>query len=274
MFTIGQFSKVTALPVKTLRFYHEKNLLIPARVEAGTGYRYYDDRNIQTARVITALRTLEFSLDEIAEILAQHDDDSDILHFLEQRKQSLRDRIEHDRDIVATIDRIVHNEQEARRTMSQTQFEIEEKTLPPQFVAGIRMQCRYDEIGTGFSQIGRKLGRHISGKPLCLYYDNEYREEDADLEPCMPLRKSVPVDGISVRELPGGRCVALVHRGPYQQLGRSYERVLKHCADHGYEIQTPTREVYLKGPGMIFRGNPKNYLTEIQFLIQEPKPAP
>lgn len=30
----------------------------------------------------------------------------------------------------------------------------------------------------------------------------------------------------------------------------------------------PTREVYLKGPGMIFKGNPKNYLTEIQMLIE------
>jgi effector-binding domain-containing protein len=30
----------------------------------------------------------------------------------------------------------------------------------------------------------------------------------------------------------------------------------------------PSREVYLKGPGIIFRGNPKKYLTEIQILIE------
>ena len=28
------------------------------------------------------------------------------------------------------------------------------------------------------------------------------------------------------------------------------------------------REVYLKGPGMIFKGNPKNYLTEIQLPVE------
>jgi len=33
----------------------------------------------------------------------------------------------------------------------------------------------------------------------------------------------------------------------------------------------PTREVYLKGPGMIFKGNPRNYLTEIQIPF-EPEP--
>jgi effector-binding domain-containing protein len=31
----------------------------------------------------------------------------------------------------------------------------------------------------------------------------------------------------------------------------------------------PIREIYLKGPGMIFKGNPKKYLTEIQYLIGE-----
>lgn len=29
-------------------------------------------------------------------------------------------------------------------------------------------------------------------------------------------------------------------------------------------IPLPTREIYVKGPGLIFKGNPKNYLTEIQ----------
>ena len=36
---------------------------------------------------------------------------------------------------------------------------------------------------------------------------------------------------------------------------------------HGYDTRLPTREVYIKGPGMIFKGNPKKYLTEIQIPI-------
>ncbi len=85
----------------------------------------------------------------------------------------------------------------------------------------------------------------------------------------MPVRRGEPVDGISVRELPGGRCVSLLHKGPYDQLGRSYAKVLEFICEKGYEITTPTREVYHKGPGMFFRGNPKNYLTEIQMILKE-----
>ncbi|MGD9855217.1 MAG: MerR family transcriptional regulator [Planctomycetaceae bacterium] len=267
MFGIGDFSRITGLSVKTLRFYHEKGLLTPAHVEPGTGYRFYNDRNVETARVIVALRRLDFPLEEIAGVLAEHDDEADLLDFLERRKQDLRDRIKRDRDIVSTIDQILHHEREARQIMKQTVFEVEEKTLPPVLVAGVRMKCRYDEMGKGFSQIGRAVGRHVAGRAMCLYYDGEYRETDADIEPCMPVRKHVEAHGLSVRELPGGRCVSLVHKGPWTDLGRSYERILRYVKDHAYEMQLPTREVYLKGPGMILRGNPKNYLTEIQILI-------
>jgi effector-binding domain-containing protein len=83
----------------------------------------------------------------------------------------------------------------------------------------------------------------------------------------MPIRREVRIDDVDVRRLPGGQCVALVHRGPYEELGRSYARVLRYANEHGYKITLPTREVYLKGPGMIFRGNRKKYLTEIQLLV-------
>jgi effector-binding domain-containing protein len=71
------------------------------------------------------------------------------------------------------------------------------------------------------------------------------------------------VNGVSVRTLPGARCLSLLHLGPYDQLGRSYERVLHEAKRREANLLLPTREVYVKGPGMIFKGNPKNYLTEI-----------
>ena len=268
MFGVGEFSRITGLTVKTLRFYHEKSLLTPARVDAGSGYRHYDDRNVETARAIVSLRDLGFSLDEIAAILGDCADESDMLEFLERRKQALRDRVARDRETVAAIDQIIHRELEARQIMQTTAFQVEEKTLPPLLVAGVRMKGRYHEMGQGFSQIARRLGRHIAGKCLCLYYDGEYMEEDADFEPCMPIKRRVEAEGISVRELPGGKCVSLLHRGPYDDLKRSYQQLLKHLDAHGYEALLPTREVYLKGPGMIFRGNPKKYLTEIQMLVR------
>jgi DNA-binding transcriptional MerR regulator/effector-binding domain-containing protein len=270
MFTIGEFSKITGLTVKALRFYHEKGLLVPAAIDPSSGYRYYDQRNVDAARIIVALRELEFALEDIAAILADCSADEDLLVFLERQKQTLAERVARYSDALGQIDRLIGQERQAREEekMLAKSFEVEEKNLEPVLVAGVRMKGRYSDCGQGFALLGKRLGRQIAGKPLCLYYDGEYREEDADFEPCMPVRREVQVDGVSVRRLPGGRCVSLVHRGPYEELGRTYQRALRYVKEHGYKISLPTREVYLKGPGMIFRGNPQKYLTEIQLPLE------
>jgi effector-binding domain-containing protein len=134
-------------------------------------------------------------------------------------------------------------------------------------IAGLRMKGQYADCGPAFARLDKAVGRYICGKPLCLYYDGEYREDDADFEPCFPIRKEVAVDGLSIHTLPGGHCLTLIHRGPYDQLGRSYAKILKAADERKRKIVLPTREIYVKGPGMIFKGNPKNYLTEIQLPI-------
>ena len=77
------------------------------------------------------------------------------------------------------------------------------------------------------------------------------------------------VNYVEFQDLPGGRCVSLIHKGPYVSIRESYKAVFSYINEKGYKTKLPTREVYLKGPGMIFKGNPKNYLTEIQVLIEE-----
>ena len=268
-FSIGEFSRMSGLPVKTLRFYHEKQLLIPASVERDTGYRFYDRANLETARVITALRSFEFGLQTIGEILAGRSDDGDVLEFLEQQKHQLQDEIRHRGDIVQSLNAIIAQETQARDIMAQGAPQIIEKSLSPLLVGGTRMKGRYSDCGKAFGQLGRKLGRHIRGKAMMLCYDEEYVEEGADFEPCMPLRRSVSAEGVDVRELPGGRCLTLLHHGPYDGLTRSYSRLFEHAKRAQLTLSCPSREVYIKGPGMIFKGNPEKYITEIQFLVEE-----
>src|SRR6185503_20198162 len=85
-YNIGEFSQVTGLSVKTLRFYHERGILIPSSVDSATGYRSYDATKIEKARVIMRLRAMEFSIEDIAEVLGQCEDEADILNYLERQR--------------------------------------------------------------------------------------------------------------------------------------------------------------------------------------------
>lgn len=264
MFSIGEFSRISGMTIKTLRFYHEQELLVPALVDAQSGYRYYTQAQIQTAHAIAYLRGLDFSIAEIKQILKG---DERVLPLMEQQRERLRQRIAQLRKSVRSLDQFIQSERQAL-AMSQANSQIEERSIQPILVAGIRMKGRYDDCGKVFARLGRSLGRFICGKPLLLHYDSEYHEDDADFEVCMPLKTPRTLDGVSTRQLPPARCVTLLHQGPYEQLGHSYAKVIQYINEKKYQIILPTREIYLKGPGMIFKGNPKNYLTEIQISVQ------
>ena len=270
MFSIGEFSMMTGIPVRTLRFYHDVGLLVPAAVDAQTNYRSYDERNLEVAKVIVALRGMEFKLEEIREILAECGDDSDILSQLENQKKSLTDKVQHFQKVLGTINQLIDKERQLRadETMAAATSTIQERDVEPILVAAIRMQGCYGDCGKGFARLGKTLGRNIAGKPLCLFYDGEYREGDANFDTCFPIHKRVEADGISVRELPAIHCLSYLHRGPYTELRNTYVRLMKYVHERGHTIYLPTREVYLKGTGMIFFGNPKKFVTEIQLPIK------
>lgn len=67
--TIGEFARRTYLSPKALRLYDELGLLRPARVDPGTGYRFYTVDQVETARLVAQCRRLDMPLTEIRSIL-------------------------------------------------------------------------------------------------------------------------------------------------------------------------------------------------------------
>lgn len=267
-FSIGQFSSVTSLSIKTLRLYHEKEILIPTEVDKFTKYRYYNESNFETARIIKILKDFDFSLAEIKIILDECSDESDLLDQMKLKSEQIQSKIAQYNTTLNSLESIIEIEKENKMKPEQI-FDVEEKTVDTILIAGYRMKGKYQDIGNGFSIVGKNFGKYCNGKPLALYYDGEYKEDDADYEACFPIRKGTGVDDISVRELKGGKCYTIIHKGSYDTLSQSYKQLFEHINEKGIKTKLPTREVYLKGPGMIFKGNPKNYLTEIQIFIEE-----
>jgi DNA-binding transcriptional MerR regulator len=266
-FSIGEFSRMTSLSIKTLRLYHEKEILVPSSVDEFTGYRHYSDVDYELAKSVRILKQFDFSLAEIKEILDEYDDETDILDHLKRKLDDVHRKIRRYKEVSRSIETLIQSERESAMKNEQA-FTIEEKDLDNLLIAGIRMRGKYSECGKAFGQIARKMGPAVAGKAMSLYYDTEFKEDDADFEPCFPVRKGKDAEGISVRELKGGRAVTLIHKGPYDTLGDSYKKVFAYINAKGYKPLIPSREVYLKGPGMILKGNPDNYLTEMQVLVK------
>lgn len=69
MLQIGELSRRTGVLSTTIRYYEQINLL-PRPHRAESGYRIYDEEDVERLQFIKRARALDFALDEIAEILA------------------------------------------------------------------------------------------------------------------------------------------------------------------------------------------------------------
>ncbi len=264
-YSIGEFSLIAKLTVKALRFYQEQGLLEPARTDAFTSYRYYREDQLEKAGMIKTLREWDFSVDEIRETLLKAGCDEDLTPYLERKLGQTRESI-------ALLGLRAQQLESALSSFKEETVgksgEIFIKEIGAMRIASRRHNGRYSEYGGIISGLYKAFGRWACGKPMALYHDDEYKEDGADFEASLPVREDAV--GPEVRELASCKVVSIVHRGSYETLSASYKSLTDYVKKNGLRVARPTREVYLKGPGMFFKGNPARYLTEIQFPVEEP----
>ena len=152
-------------------------------------------------------------------------------------------------------------------------YEVVIKEVPAMTVASIRTVVpTYDDISPLYGEIFEYTERHRArpaGPGLAIYYDDEYRESDVDVEAAVPLSKDIPEgDRVKVRELAAVKEMAsTVHKGNYDTMGQSYGRLLGWIEANGYRIVGPNREIYIECAGPEYE--PAEYVTELQFPVQK-----
>jgi len=269
MIRIGDFSKLSRITVKTLRYYDEVGLLHPAHVDDASGYRYYDYHQLPRLNRILALKDLGFSLEAIGRFLADDLTIEQMHGMLKLRQAEIRDHVQIEAERLARVEaRLRQIEQED----DMSKYDVVVKRVEPLKVAALR-----EVVPTPPDQgkLWRELMTHLTqqnakftGPCLSLYYDEEYKEKDWDIEVCQPIEGDVRgTDRVSVRELTGaGKMACVVHHGPFVTIGEAYEALIKWTSENNYRIIGPARDVYLRSAE---GGNQKDpdTLTEIQFPV-------
>jgi effector-binding domain-containing protein len=249
MLKIGEFSKLSQVPAKTLRYYDQIGLLEPADVDRFTGYRYYSARQLPRLNRILALKDLGLSLTQIAQLLESDLSVDQIRGMLRLKQVEIQQQVEEERARLARVEwRLKHIEQEE----SMSTGEVVLKQIPAVAVVSVRDTIEnYQSVGTLYGELFAHMGRHGAqpvGPAIGIYYDEEYRESQVDAEAAMPVGGPVP-DGERVlyRELPAVEAMAcIVHEGSFETLGATYGKLMGWIEAGGYRPCGPCREVYVQ----------------------------
>lgn len=270
MLKIGEFSKISQVSIKTLRYYDDLGLFSPDWVDRYTGYRYYTLGQLPRLNRILALKELGFPLVQIERLLQEDLTVEELRRLMKLRQAEVEQQVQAEQARLAQVAaRLRLIEQEGR----QPRYEVTVKQVPSMLVAGIRdtisgsqdLHSLLDELRRSLADWG------LSPGPLtpfiAIYYDAEYQDRGADVEVVVPIQRRLrPRARVDVHELPGVESAACaVHQGSHGQLSSAYQALTAWTQVNGYRIGAHSREVYLQGfePETAADG----FVTELQLPI-------
>ncbi|MGC2939052.1 MULTISPECIES: MerR family transcriptional regulator [unclassified Brevibacterium] len=268
---IGDFSRLGQVSVRMLRHYESLGLLIPEAVDEFTGHRRYGAGQLTRLNRIMALNALGIPLRSIAGLLDSELSSDALVEMLHRRRHQLLAEQSAAVAALAEVDfRLALIE---RTTMDHPDCII--KDLPPERILGrtaLLGEPPFDtsEIGPLFDSVADAI-TETGGEPATAV--GVYSETESGTEVTCGFRTSTPtanstsaggdsgIDGdrdsssgpeLETTELPSCTAATLVHEGPMNRIGASWQHLAEWSLAQGWELVGPCREVYLEtGPDWI-----------------------
>lgn len=242
--SIGDFSRMTHLSIKALRFYHDQGLLEPARIDPFTGYRFYEPGQVPVAQVIRRFRDLDMPLDQVKAVLRAPD--------LETRTK----------EIIAHLTAMEAKLAEMQMSVSSLRAllegappgpEVEFRSIPATPALAIRATVTAQESwawgGAAFEEIYARIaaaGLSPAGPGGALFPADFFGLERAELTAFVPVSPVPPVDGrVQALTIPGVEAAVMLHSGPLGDLDQTYGKLGTVVAERAIGVDGPIREYYL-----------------------------
>ena len=269
LYKIGMFAAMNHVTVKTLRFYEEQGLLMPALIHSENGYRYYTLSQMAVIHQITALKMAGFTLEEIVRINSGADEEAVLL----KKKSELLAKISDLTRQIAIVDGYLSK----KKTCLSAPVLI--KTIPETTVAFMRTRLEsYDGLFDRMPEMGalmEKAGCVCALPEYCFtnYLEPGYKDGDILVEICESVMEAKQEIGdLRFKTLPEIQAACVFHKGSYRTFSESYETVLRYIEENGHEIAGEIRESYIDG--VWNKDDESEWLSEIQVPVRRKTGTP
>lgn len=268
MFRIGEFSKLTQVSIRMLRYYDEMELLKPAEVDKWTGHRLYSVEQIPHLNKILYLRDSGLNVSEIAIALTM--DDCSLLLQLEKKRAEIECAIQAEQE---KLRKIALAKEEIQGGKGEIHYNICIKSIPSYQVLSLRkiVPTYYSEgdLWNELSAFASKQKIEIANNTFSIYHDTAYRERNVDIELCVPVKKmgkSVAPFHFRMTEPVSDMACTMVY-GEFSNIKGAYLAFAEWLQENSkYQMANPMRQIVHRGPWN--ENDPAKYLIEIQVPLE------
>lgn len=275
MFKIGEFARLTRVPLKTLHYYDDIDLFKPESVDVFTGYRYYSFDQLPRLNRILALKGLGFSLEQIRKLLDSNVSTDELRGMLRLRRAQLEQQVEDVQDMLTQVEiRLKQIELEG----NVPQIDVLIKAVEPLTIAGARevvpdpalMRERCIALDKATCKLIESAKLKTDGTSFALYYSADEKGIDVEMAYAVdaPAKTPSAQGNAAVHELPAATVAYAVYKGSYDDFGAVGQlsgAIAKWAEENGYRITGAVREWYLRPP----RGPADlNAVMEIQYPVE------
>lgn len=270
MLKIGEFSKLSRVSIRMLRYYDEIDLLKPTLIDDFTGYRYYTEKQLIVINRITALKDMGFGLSDIKEILMNWENINTIEGLFYKKHQELI------RIVEQTAQRIRILESAINRLGKEEimKYNVTVKTFPDRYAATVRKIIpRYEDEGMLWGILMRETEQMnlIPDNPCyccAVFHDKEYKEENVDVEVYKTVQgKYEDTENVVFKVLPKITVACATCKGSCKQMGNIMAEVVQWVTDNGYEFNGPVFNIYHVSP--YETSNPDEFVPEVCYPVKK-----
>lgn len=267
MLKIGDFSKLTCISVRMLRYYDKHEVLKPKFIDDKTGYRFYESHQLEQASLILKLRSLDFSISEIKDILSDTSPKSIDSYFNRKRKE-IEYKLEYFSNVEKEINQIINDD------CKDITYNVLKKEISPRKVASYRntiknYMCEKELWLVLVSELEElKIDIVNDGYAVAIFHDLEYKEESVDVEVQVTVDKTYEnTEHITFYETDKVTVASVIFSGSYNKMSKVTYSAINWIELNNYELLQPTFNIYHISPAQ--DNNPDNWITESCFILKE-----
>jgi DNA-binding transcriptional MerR regulator len=247
LLSIGDFSRMTFLSVKTLRHYHEVGLLDPAEIDPQTGYRRYDAEQVPKAQVIRRLRDLNMSLEEVRAVIDAPDVDARNA-AISAHLQRMEGELERTRETVRSLRLLLD---EARPSPVAVEYRHVDATHALAIRDEIAHADLFEWLDLALPELRAALdasGARRTGPDGALFSDALLEDELGEIVAVVPVDSAPRGAGrvVPVR-LPAVEYAIAVHVGSLEDADKTYAALGTVVAERAIGVHGAIREDYVIG---------------------------